>query len=342
MNNRASFITFVVDELVAGGSRTFDMAYGNPNAASYGFTTASGDSPAIDVAGIDGTATSGTTTSLSTGVTVDANRFNGGTIILTTSTIANSGQYRRVSSHTTPGVYTPTRAFTTAPGSTTRYSIISGPFMGDGGQASSTTATTLTDSSQSWNANEWIGGLVEIITLDTDMGAVVQSATITASGPTSVTVASWPSGTPSGTAMYRVSKPNGNYVYRVDQTDRDQTRARGRWLLNRFTTKPSGVWFAADGAPHAWTPTIYNPNNAQNNFSQLRVTGADVGGGDIDYFALLDAKIARKDGKRFPALGFANGVQLSVPLGILGIRHDYKFKNPDAMARAVFACRERG
>lgn len=342
MDSRASFITFVLDELVAGGSRTFDMAYGNPSAASYGFTTASGDAPTIDVTAIDGTATAGTTTSLTTGVTVDPNRFNSGTIILTKSGIANAGQYRRVQSHTTAGVYTPTRAFTTAPGATTRYAVVSGPFMGDGGQASSSSATTLTDSSQSWNAKEWIGGDVEIITLDTDMGAVVQTAPITANTATSVTVASWPSGTPSATAIYRVSKRNGNYIYRVDQTDRNQTRARGRWLLNRFKTKPSGVWFAADGAPHAWTPTIYNPDNAHNNFSQLRVTPADIGGGDMDYFALLYARIARKDGKRFPALGFSNGVQLSVPLGILGIRQDYKFKNPSGMARAVFACRERG
>jgi hypothetical protein len=346
-NSRGSFFTFTVDELAAGSTRTYDLCYGNPNAAhsftDNGFPYEFAGSPAIDITGIDGQATGGTVSTLSTGVTLDANQFLGGTILLTGASTAIGGQYRRISSHTTGGVFTPTRNFSTAPDTTTGYVILSGPFMGDGGQASSTSATSLTDAAQTWNPGEWIGATVESLTLTTTMGTVGQAATVTSNTATTLTMSGgWPAAPPSGTTLYRVYKRNANYVYRVEQVVRSQNNHRGRWRLNKGTNQPSQIWFASDGAPHAWSPTIYNPGNANNDFNQKRVRDVDIGGGDKDYFAVLDASLAKKDSQRFRDEGFANGVSISIPLGILGVRQDYQVQNPNGMARVYLGYRESG
>src|SRR5262249_48281778 len=127
------------------------------------------------------------------------------------------------------------------------------------------------------------------------------------------------------------------------QVSRSQTSHRGRWRLNKGLTKPSNVWFAADGSPAAWSVCTYNPGNAKYDMSQVRINPVDVGGGDIDYFATLYARVARRGVFSVTEAGSGNGVELYCPLGILGTRFDYQFKNPNTpvMARAVFGCRER-
>jgi hypothetical protein len=349
-NNRATFLWWVIDELAAGASRTYDVAYGNPSASgssNTGFPLSYPGSPSIDTTGVDAQASAGsTTTTLNTPLVFDPNQYVGSTVIITGDSVgvtSYGGQYRRITSHTTSsGILTISRAWTTTPNTTAGFVVVGAGFMGDGGQASSTTATSLTDSSQVWNVNEWIGATVEIITLSITMGTVVQSATVTGNTATALTVASWPSGTPSGTALYRVYRRNGNWLYRVSQDRRATMLHRGRWRLNPVLVRPSQVWFKSDGSPAAWSLTTYNPNDAKNDVNQRRYSFLDTGGSEYDAFAILDASIQYKDRGPLPEKGYANGCELYVPLGILGTKHDFQIKNPSAMARAAFGVRERG
>jgi hypothetical protein len=346
-STRAAFLTFVVDMVAAGTSKTFDVCYGNPNALydgeNNGFPFDYPGSPTIAIDGIDGQASGATTSTLSTGMTLDALRFRFATMIITGGDTAVGGQMRRIASHTTGGIFTLTRDFTTTPNTNSGYVVVSGPFMGDGGQASAVTGDSLTDSSQSWKTNEWKGARVEMITLISGgLGTVTNWANVTGNTATRLDIDAWDAGTP-GSTIYRVWKKNANWVYRVDQGDRDQTNFRGRWRINEGGVRPSQLWFAADGAPCAWSPATYNPNNAQYDANQLRYSYIDVGGGDSDSFALLNASLAKKDsGRSMPDRGFANGVEISVPLGVLGVRQDFRIKNPNGMARAFFGCKARG
>jgi hypothetical protein len=85
-------------------------------------------------------------------------------------------------------------------------------WAGAEGTASGTTATTLTDSSAEWITNQFAGGKITIVT------GTNQSATITANTTTAITVASWPSGTPSSTASYVITnKPYVSTVRLVEE-----------------------------------------------------------------------------------------------------------------------------
>jgi hypothetical protein len=343
-NTRGTFLWFVVDELAAGASRTYTVAYGNPSAShsttNNSFPITYPGSPVIDTDAVDGQATAATSTTLSTGTAPTTNKYIGATMLLVAATGAVAGgQYRRIASNTNAGVYTVTRAFSTTPDTNTGYVIVGAGFMGDGGVVSSASATTLNDTSQSWHDNEWIGATVEIITLDATIGTVTNTATGTVTSNTSgqLVVAGWGSGTPSAAQIYRVYKRNANWIYRTELIGRASHDHRGRWLINTKTRRPSQMWFAADGAPAAWSPTTYNPNNAAYDYNQPRATTSSG-----EWFAALNARLARKDGARLAEEGFANGVELSCPLGILGVKHDYGIENPDGMARAVFGAKERG
>jgi hypothetical protein len=79
-------------------------------------------------------------------------------------------------------------------------------WAGDDGSATSATATTLTDTSKEWIADQFIGGTVKIVS---GVGAGASEA-ITDNGTNSITVASWSNGTPDDTSRYRII--NKDYV----------------------------------------------------------------------------------------------------------------------------------
>lgn len=83
---------------------------------------------------------------------------------------------------------------------------IGASWRGDDGSATSATATTLTDSSKEWIADQYIGGTVRIVS---GVGAG-QTVAITDNGTDNLTVASWPGGTPDSTSRYVIR--NKDYV----------------------------------------------------------------------------------------------------------------------------------
>jgi hypothetical protein len=75
---------------------------------------------------------------------------------------------------------------------------IGASWRGDDGTATSATSTTLVDTSKEWIADQYIGGTVRIVS---GVGAG-QTVAITDNGTDSLTVASWPGGTPDSTSRY--------------------------------------------------------------------------------------------------------------------------------------------
>lgn len=333
-NSPASFVWFVVEQLAAGDFLDFDVCYGNTSASlPLGFPYYKVYSPAIDINATNGTVVSYAAPNVTTAKNLDALEHVGSTFMVTGG--LNAGQYRQVQSHTTgaSAQLVMTRALNTVDNTST-YSLVRSGFVGDGGTSSAVSATTITDSAQVWGVDQWIGGIVE--TIDAS-GVVIVFGSVTGNTIDTLTITSWSGTTPVSPVRYRVYLRNGRWIWFVGQGSRNSERERGRWRLNRGTTKPSNMWFPVDGTPGAWSITTYNPGQAANDYNQLRVTK-----NGSQYYSALNAKMARKDGANFPEEGFGNGVQLTVPLGLLGVKHDFQIQNPSGMCRAFFGCREQG
>ena len=79
--------------------------------------------------------------------------------------------------------------------------------QGSSGYATAGGATSLTDSTKAWQLNQWVGHKVRIVS---GTGFANGEQAITASGATSLTVASWASATPDTTSKYQIMDSFGN------------------------------------------------------------------------------------------------------------------------------------
>lgn len=99
------------------------------------------------------------------------------------------------------------------------------------GSVSTATGTTLTDNSRNWQSSQWVNDLV---TITGGTGASATSRTITANTASTLTVSSWPNGTPDSTSQYTISCPSGvicggaSYLVQVAST-------RGTTFQSTFT-----------------------------------------------------------------------------------------------------------
>jgi hypothetical protein len=181
----------------------------------------------------------------------------------------------------------------------------------------------------SWETNQWRGGVMRALT-GTQAGVERE---ITASTAAGLTTAAFPGAVAGGESVLITLSSNGKWVYPVRQTERNDSR-RGLWWINQGQKAPGDARF---DVPGAWAPYLYIDNDDVKN--QADWTAVNVG--TVDYFAILDADRSFPGGSSVLDNG-ADGVSLTMPFPITGLRLTYQFKNPNGMATFVVGSREAG
>ena len=311
-NSGYGFIWVVIPFLAPQGTLTLEIVLNNASAGtpptlSYSSTPAL---PAIDISGefFASSSATGTTITKSTSTWV-SNQWDGGTVV-TKQTGPNLPQMRRVTGNTANQL-TVSRAFGTTP-SGHNCTVIKSGLMGDGGTASGVSGTTLTDSSQSWSTNEWIGATVDI----TGGTGLSTTGTVVSNTSTTLTVASWSSTAPATSSTFNVYRKNGVWLYDVRRTSDSRS---GLWNTNRTASQPSQVNF---DAPASWYRFVLQ--RGRDNYSQPR---ADNPASPL-WHAVMRLRRSRR-GKQGDQteVGIADAVGVSCPFGIIGTQFAYSVRN---------------
>ena len=306
------FIWVVIPVLAPQQSITLDLAMTNTSAGSPPtlLYSSSPALPSIDISGewFATSASTGTTVSKSTSTWV-SNQWDGGTV-MTGQSGAGNGQMRRVTGNTANQL-TVSRAWGTNP-SLQDCVVIKSGLMGDGGVASGVSGTTLTDSSQVWSTNEWIGATCEIMS-GTGVGT---TGTVTGNTGTALTVGSWSSTAPATSSTFNVYRKNGVWLYDVRRTSDSRS---GLWNTNRTASQPSQVNF---DAPASWYRFVLQ--RGRDNYSQPR---ADNPASPL-WHAVMRLRRSRR-GKQGDQteVGIADAVGVSCPFGIIGTQFAYSVRN---------------
>ena len=160
-------------------------------------------------------------------------------VLMTTAGTAPSIEARRITSNTATSITVPT--ITTPTNGTTRYVICDVHALGAAqqykvsnkkanGWVSSATATTLVDSTKSWDNNQWQACRVRIVA-GTGLG---NEAAITSNTATTLTVASWGVATPDATSKYEIMDTYGIATSGASSTLNDTAK---KWITNQFIGK---------------------------------------------------------------------------------------------------------
>jgi hypothetical protein len=198
--------------------------------------------------------------------------------------------------------------------------------------ASSTTTTT-NIAAVAWEVNDWRGGTMTVLT-GTHAGLTRE---ITSSAAGSLSHSAFPSALASGVSVLITMSANGKWVYPVRQTERSDSR-RGLWWINQGQKKPGDARF---DVPGGWRPYLSHDNeDVKSQKDWTPVTGGSIGS-SADYFAILDASRSYPGGSSLKDNG-ADGVALSMPFPMTGLRFTYQLKNPNGMSTFVVGSRETG
>lgn len=160
-------------------------------------------------------------------------------ILMTTAGTAPSIEARRITSNTATSITV--ASITTPTNGTTRYVICDVHALGAAqqykvsnkranGWVSSATATTLVDSTKSWDNNQWQACRVRIVA-GTGLGNEVAISSNTA---TTLTVASWGVATPDATSKYEIMDTYGVATSGASSTINDTAK---KWITNQFIGK---------------------------------------------------------------------------------------------------------
>jgi hypothetical protein len=187
-----------------GGALGFGNVAGGTSTSITGRTRPAG----IGILGDVGTATAGTSTTLSdSGKAWGANQYTGWLVRITSGT--GSGQVKRIDTNTGTQLVISGSApaggqWATTPSTDSTYIIYQGPQV-ETGKATSGGATTLTDSNANWATNQW-GGYTLEITGGTGSG---QTATVSSNTATALTVPTWATN-PDNTSTYALYWPGSS------------------------------------------------------------------------------------------------------------------------------------
>lgn len=322
------FIWVVIPFLAPGGTMTLDVVFNNasagtPTTLSYSSTPAL---PAIDITGdwFAVSASTGTTVSKAAATWV-ASQWDGGTV-MTGNGGTGSLQMRRVNANTTTQL-TVTRAWSTNP-ATTNCVVIKSGMMGDGGTASGVASLVLTDSSQVWVTNEWIGATIQI-TGGTGSGT---TGTVVSNTATTLTVASWSSTAPTAASTYNVFRKNGVWLYDVRRVA-TQT-SQGLWSTNSVTRQPSQVNF---DSPASWYRFVLN--RSRDSYSQPR---SDNTTSTIWHAVMRLRRSRRGKAGDQTEVGVADSIGVSCPFGMIGTQFAYTIRNAKKQGVAAGMCEFKG
>lgn len=312
-NTLGTLVWVILPDLMPGQSITLDIVTNNggvtttPPTFSY---SSDPPLPAMDISGQSFSPTSSAaTTATLTGAGWETDQWAGATVLLMRSAGSTLDQLRRVISNTATTI-TVDRSWAGVPGGSDTLTITKSGITGTGGTVSSGSSTTLTDSSATWNTNEWVGASVKL--------SGGKTGTVTSN--TATTITGTFSSAPVSPDNYTFWRANGQRVWDV-RTVKKSTPHNGLWLTNKSETPPTGRNFEAPGS---WYRFAYLRND--DEYSQPSYTTVNVG--DNDHFPIMNIQRAR-DGKRGEQVevGVADAIGVSSPFPILGIEMEYEIRN---------------
>lgn len=338
-NTDLTQIHFLVT-IPAGESVTYDIVYGNSAAtAPLTLSTRTGTRKtyaAPDLEGSSGTATAGTTTTLTDGgKSWETDRWKGGWIGLVGGT--GSTRWRRIASNTGT-VITFNRAVNTAPDATTRYVIfMSGVFYDGGRVTGGISATAIQDNAHTrkWGTNQLIGATVTFVG---GSGATPATQTVTANTADTLTLSPGFSVNPGVGDSYNI-QVQGVYGYVVD-TALTETLHRGVYRENKQYAPPTRTWPNGD-TPMGMQVETRLPNNDDYACNPAYNTGSG-GGHAANYWPLPRAtRRAEQDG-RLAGEGVGDGWSLFTAVGLQGWYFDYTALNINGVGLIAFSAMDAG
>lgn len=332
-NTKRTWCHFLVS-IKAGGSATYDFVYANTSATTAtNMSTRSGSGDTYigyDLEGDNGTATSGTTTTLTkTGAGWETDEWKGGFITLTGGT--GSTRSRRVASNTSDTI-TFNRALATAPDATTTFNLWRSGVYVDGGRVTTTGAQTITDNLHTiqWGVNQLEGATVTFVGGGTASPATMTVASNTA---TTMTFTSSFSVQPTVGDSYTIERL-GVWHYIVD-TAITETAHRGMYRLNNWYSPAERSW-PGELTPGGWGIDTYLDND--DDFRQYRPYNAGSGGGhSVNMWALLRASRRVRQTALYRDEGNGDGMSIYSPYRFQGLYWDKKVKNVNGVGMVVVA-----
>jgi len=338
-NTKRTFVWFLIS-LAAGESVEVYVWYGNPDAGTpVDLSTRTGTSQtycAIDMEGFSGTATSGTTGSLTlTGAGWETDEWKNGFITLTGGT--GSTRSRRILSNTSE-VITFQRALNTAGDATTTFNLWKAGVFIDGGRITTTGAQTVTDNLHTgkWGVNSLKGATVTFVG-----GGTATPATMTVASNTADTITFTGSFSVNPTVgdSYTIERI-GVWQWMVDPSINNRTH-RGVYRINRYYTTPSRSWANGD-TPGGWQLATRLPG--VDTFAQYRPYDTGSGGGHSANFqpSLRARRKVKQSSRRYANVGNADGLEIYTPFRFQSLYWDWDFKNMSGVGAAYCSVMEPG
>lgn len=332
-NTKRTWCHFLVS-IKSGGSATYDIVYANTSAGTARDMSTRGGSGetyiAYDLEGFNGTATAGSTTTLTmTGAGWETDEWKGGFITLTSGT--GSVRSRRVASNTSQ-IITFNRALNTAPDVDTTFNLWRSGVYVDGGRITTTGATTVTDNLHTikWGVNQLEGATVTFVG-----GGTATPATMTVASNTAdtITFTSSFSVNPTVGDSYTIERL-GVWHYIVD-TSITETAHRGQYRLNNWYSPAERSW-PGELTPGGWGVDTYLEND--DDYRQYRAYNAGSGGGHaINMWSLLRASRRVRQTALYPDEGNGDGMSIYSPYRFQGLYWDKKVKNRNGVGMVVVA-----
>lgn len=193
--------------------------------------------------------------------------------------------------------------------------------------------TTVAGFVTNWETDRWVNGIIHF-----QNGAAAGNHNINSNTATTITFTS-NGGTPSvGDSYTLLASTNTRWNYAVRQTDRKSDLSRGRWSLSSTRVHPQAIKF---DVPGAWRPELILEN--RDSVGQYRFSMIDVGGGDTDPFAILDARRTWEGrDNEVPNPGTADGVALAVPWPATSMEWEYQLDTPNGFVEMFTGVRASG
>ncbi len=343
-NTLGTLIWIVLPTVAPWQAITLDLMTNNPTATNPPTLTFGVDLPGMDISGqsFNPTSSAATTATL-TAAGWETDQWAGATVIVLRSAGTGIDLVRRVVSNTTTTI-TVDRSWGTVPGGTDTLSITKSGMTGTGGIATSGTTTTIVDSFQAWNTNEWVGATVYL--RDLSFPTTFYTSTVTANTATQLTFSPAFALAAANPDTYNVWRANGQRVWDV-RTPPKTTPYSGLWQANKIQAPPTRIDF---DAPASW----YRFTSQRNDdaYSQPRYDSFLVGAGDYDHAPLMHIRRARKGkGGDQTEIGVADAIGVSTPFPANGIWFGYTIRNAkkagsgspgEGMAEARFMSQQAG
>lgn len=312
INTRTTYVWIVLPDIEPGQTITLEILINNPNATNPGTLTYSSSPalPAMDIGGTSFNPSASTIGSITiAGSPWEVNQWAGGTVSISNAAGTGAhGQIIEIASNTA-NVLTLAASLGAAPLTTDTVVIMrSGP-QAHSGKATAATASTISDGLKVWTS-KWINGRVKILT-GTGAGQVrnIASANTFQLGITP----NWGT-TPDTTSVYVAFKPNALRLWNMPIAAMASPH-KGLWAQNKSQAPPTQINF---DAPASWYRFTFLRND--DSYSQPRTTPVDLGGGNLDWFALPYMQRSRKGrAQSQKEVGIADSIAVYSPFTIKAV-----------------------